>query len=157
MEKSTEHNGKAIELANIKTYQAGVIQSTAFRVINKITASLLKSYNLSTMQWFIVGTVYDAGARGISITDLSRKLDTGISFLTNSINVLELKGMVIRKDHIKDNRVRLVHINIDFKPKCVKIETELRQKMRETLYDRITREELNTYIKVLHQLASLQR
>lgn len=155
MEKSNNTNNKDLALADIKTYQAGVIQSTAFRVMNKVTATLLKDYNLSTMQWFIVGTVYDAGERGISITDLSRKLDTGISFLTNSINVLELKKMVVRREHSTDNRVRLVHIHPSFKSKCVQIETELRQKMRETLYDHITRDELNTYIKVLHRLASL--
>lgn len=155
MEKSTEPNYKELDLANITTYQAGVIQSTAFRVINKVTATMLKEYNLSTMQWFIVGTVYDAGDDGISITDLSRKLDTGISFLTNSINVLELKNMVIRREHSKDNRIRLVHINPSFRPKCTKIEKRLREKMRTTLYDRITRDELNTYIKVLNQLASL--
>lgn len=155
MEKSTEPKDKEVDIANITTYQAGVIQSTAFRVINKVTATMLKDYNLSTMQWFIVGTVYDAGDEGISITDLSRKLDTGISFLTNSINVLELKKMVIRREHGKDNRVRLVHIHPSFKPKCAQIEKKLREKMRVTLYDRITRDELNTYIKVLDQLASL--
>lgn len=155
MEKSTDANNKEFDIANITTYQAGVIQSSAFRVINKVTTGMLKEYNLSTMQWFIVGTVYDAGDDGISITDLARKLDTGISFLTNSINVLELKGMVIRREHGSDNRVRLVHINPSFKPKCAKIENKLREEMRKTLYSRITRDELNTYIKVLNQLASL--
>jgi DNA-binding MarR family transcriptional regulator len=155
MQLSTENTISDFTLGDIKTYQAGVIQSTAFRAINKITANLLKEYNLSTMQWFIVGTVYDAGAKGISISELARKIDTGISFLTNSINVLELKGMVIRKDHSKDSRVRLVQINPSFKEECVNIETRLRQKMRDTLYDRITPEDLKVYIKVLNQLASL--
>ncbi len=155
MEKSTKHDSKELDIADITTYQAGVIQSTAFRVMNKVTATMLKDYNLSTMQWFIVGTVYDAGDEGISITDLSRKLDTGISFLTNSINVLELKKMVVRRDHGTDSRVRLVHINPSFKPKCVQIENKLREEMRKTLYSHITREELTTYIKVLNQLAAL--
>lgn len=155
MGKSTDASLRKIDIANISTYQVGVIQSTAFRVINKVTAAMLKDYNLSTMQWFIVGTVFDAGDEGISITDLSRKLDTGISFLTNSINVLELKGMVVRREHGSDSRIRLVHINPAFKPKCVKIEKKLREEMRKTLYSRITRDELNTYIKVLDQLASL--
>lgn len=155
MGKSTDITEENFNLANVKTYQAGVIQSTAFRVINKTTANLLKEYNLSTMQWFIVGTVYDADKKGISITDLANKLDTGISFLTNSINVLELKGMVVRKDHNKDSRVRLVHINPEFKPQCADIEERLREKMREKLYDHITREDLQTYIKVLKQLSAL--
>lgn len=155
MQKSINFNGDELDLGKIKTYQAGVIQSTAFRVINKVTTDLLKEYNLSTMQWFIVGTVYDAGDSGISITELSQKLDTGVSFLTNSINVLELKGMVIRKEHGKDSRVRLVCLNPSFKTECIDIEIKLRQKMRDTLYDHITREDLMVYIKVLNQLASL--
>ena len=39
MEKSTESNSKELNIADITTYQAGVIQSTAFRAINKVTAA----------------------------------------------------------------------------------------------------------------------
>ncbi|MGI9027834.1 MAG: MarR family winged helix-turn-helix transcriptional regulator [Candidatus Saccharimonadales bacterium] len=155
MQKSINFQGDYLDLAQVKTYQAGVLQSTAFRVINKVTTDMLKEHNLSTMQWFIVGTVHDAGDEGISITDLARKLDTGVSFLTNSINVLELKGMVNRKEHAKDSRVRIVRLSPSFKSECLDIETKLRQKMRETLYDHITPEDLRVYIKVLKQLASL--
>lgn len=157
MQKSISNDGEVPELSQIKTYQAGVVQSTAFRVINKITTDLLKEHNLSTMQWFIIGTIYDAGANGISITDLANKLDTGVSFLTNSINVLELKDMVLRKEHHKDSRVRLVQLKPAFKSECLLIEEKLRQKMRSALYDRITPEDLRIYIKVLNQLASLEK
>ncbi len=157
MQKSTSSSDKEFNLGDITTYQAGVVQSTAFRVINKITTDLLKEHNLSTMQWFIIGTIYDAGGNGISITDLAKKLDTGVSFLTNSINVLELKGMVVRKEHLKDSRVRLVQLKPAYKAECLIIEEKMRQKLRAKLYDRITPEDLRIYIKVLNQLATLEK
>lgn len=138
---------------SITTYQSGVVQSSAFRALKKHTAQLLKEHDMTTMQWFIVGTIYDAGPVGIRLTDLATKLDTGLPFLTNTLNLLESKGMVQRLSHANDNRSRMVSVTPAFKKKCPGIERDLRNKLRKSLYLSITPEELSTYIAVLHKLS----
>jgi hypothetical protein len=64
------------DLSKITTYQTGVIQSAAFRSLRKHTDACLKNHGITTMQWFVIGTILDAEPDGMRITDLSRVVDT---------------------------------------------------------------------------------
>lgn len=145
-----------MDLSNITTYQAGVAQSSAYRNLNKLFSAMLKEHELTSMQWFVLGTIYDAGHEGIQLTQLSTKLQTGLPFITNTINLLESKGMVQRRGSPTDSRSKMVLITDAYIPVCEKIEDDLRNKMRGTVYADISREELQTYIKVLVQLSQLK-
>ncbi len=143
------------DLSKITTYQTGVIQSAAFRVLRKHTDDLLREHDITTMQWFIIGTLYDAGLAGMRITDLSHKVDTTLSFLTNTVNLLASKGILVRLEHASDNRARMVSVSKSFRPKCKLIEKDLRNKLRKSIYADISPDDLRTYIKVLYQLSNL--
>jgi DNA-binding MarR family transcriptional regulator len=143
-------------LSDITTYQSGVIQSTVYRSLRKHTDTFLQPYGLTAMQWFIIGTIYDAGDAGIRITEVAKKVDTTPSFLTHSVNLLESKGMLVRIDDAKDNRAKIVSVTEDFRPKCQQIEADLRKKLRKTLYAKIKPEDLQTYLEVLYQLTALE-
>jgi DNA-binding MarR family transcriptional regulator len=143
------------DLSKITTYQSGVIQSAAFRALKKYTDDCLREHGITTMQWFIIGTLLDAGPKGMRITDLSYKVDTTLSFLTNTVNLLESKNMLVRLEHASDSRARMVTVSKVFRPKCKVIERDLRNKLRKTLYANISPEELRTYIKVLYELSNL--
>jgi DNA-binding MarR family transcriptional regulator len=156
MSKSTNQTGDSVDLSKITTYQSGVIQSTAHRLLKKHTDDCLREHGLTTMQWFVVGSIYDMGDKGIRITDLAKKIDTTLSFLTHSINLLESRGILVRMSHEEDNRAKMVAVSPKFKSKCPVIEADLRKKLRKSLYSRITPEELSTYIKVLYKFTSLE-
>lgn len=156
MTKSTNPAKDSIDLSKITTYQSGVIQSTAYRLLKKHTDNCLREHGLTTMQWFVVGSIYDSGDKGIRITDLAKKVDTTLSFLTHSINLLESRGVLIRMSHKDDNRAKMVAVSPKFKAKCPIIEADLRKKLRKSLYAKITPEELSIYVKVLHKFASLE-
>lgn len=143
------------DLSKITTYQSGVIQSAAFRALRKHTDDCLRDYGITTMQWFIIGTLFDAGPKGMRITDLSYKVDTTLSFLTNTVNLLESKGILVRLEHDSDSRARMVSVSKSFRPRCKVIERDLRAKMRKSIYSKISPEELRVYIKVLYQLSNL--
>jgi DNA-binding MarR family transcriptional regulator len=145
-----------MDMRKITTYQSGVVQASAYRNLNKHFTALLKDHGLTCMQWFVVGTIYDSGSDGITMTDLARKLQTGIPFTTNTINLLESKGMVERKDGEKDNRNKFVSISPDFISQCESIEKDLRAKLRESIYQHITPDDLRIYIKVMYQLSLLK-
>jgi DNA-binding MarR family transcriptional regulator len=151
-----KQNNLHMNISHITTYQAGVAQSSAYRNLNKLFTDMLAGYGMTSMQWFIIGTVLDSGKKGIKMTVLAEQLQTGLPFITNTINLLESKGMVKRTTSIDDTRVKYVSIEPAFARKCQKIEAELRAKMRKSIYGDITREELEVYITVLYKLGAIQ-
>jgi DNA-binding MarR family transcriptional regulator len=152
MPKST--NNSNFDISQIKTYQSGIAQASAHRVISRVVSDYLLKHGLTAMQWFAIGTIYDAGDQGIRLSDLSRKLSTTLPYVTNMIALLESKGFVNKVAHAGDSRIKLVTIHPKFKRTVESIERELRDHMRASLYrnDGITRDELQAYISVLYKI-----
>ena len=140
-------------LGHVTTYQSGIVQSAAMRNVNKLTNDALKPYGITTMQWFIIGTISDYGNKGVRITDLGHLIDTKLSFLTNTVNLLESKHVLARLIHKTDQRSRLVVVSPEFRPKIKKIEEDLRISLRKSIYSDITPDELRIYVQVLYKLS----
>lgn len=153
MSESTINN-QPLDIASITTYQSGIAQASAHRLINREMARFLVPYDLTCMQWFMIGYVYDAGEDGVRLTDLMHLLDTKLPFITNSINLLESRGIVQKRSHETDNRVKLVSIVPSYRDTVHEIEAHLRDELRHLLYDNdaISREELSAYITVLYKM-----
>lgn len=143
-------------LSDITTYQAGVAQASAHRLLQKICDQLLKPYGLTKMQWLIIGTVLDAGKEGIRITSLTNKIGTTMPYMTTSVNLLEVKGIVTRASNKGDNRSKVITLAEDFADKCEEIERTLREGLRQTIYANVDPTEFRVYMKVLFQLGNLQ-
>ena len=144
-----------IDISKVSTYQAGVYQSKAYRAFKDMKNSILKKHGLTMAQWSVLGFVYDAGRKGIRISDLAAKLDTTQAFITNTVNNLENKGMVKRIDHTTDGRTKLVVLEAKQKKVVSKIEVDIRAELRSKLYSKINRDELETYINVLIRFAEV--
>lgn len=142
-------------LSELKTYQVGVLQSAAARALKKHKDECLQPHGLSGMQWVIIGTVLDAGPKGTRITDLAKNLDVTMAFLTTTVNLLESRNILERIENRNDSRSRMVRVTKSFKPKCKKIEEDLRVKLRSSIYNKVSPEELRTYIKVLYKFSEL--
>lgn len=142
-------------LSELKTYQVGVIQSAAMRALRKHKDDCLQPHGLTGMQWVIIGSTLDAGRKGTRITDLAKMLDVTMAFLTNSVNLLESKGILERIENKNDSRSRMVRVTEKYVPICEKIEVELRKALRNSIYSKLTPLELHTYIRVLYKFAEL--
>lgn len=145
-----------MNISEMTTYQAGVAQSAAYRNLNKLFSDMLSEHGLTCMQWFVVGTIYDAGPDGIQLTLLSTKLQTGLPFITNTINLLESKGLVERKNSLTDSRSKRVSITEHYRPKCKQIEQDLRAQLRKSIYAEIAPEDLRIYLRVLYKLSRIK-
>lgn len=156
MTKSTTFSEK--DISQITTYQSGIAQASAHRVVNRVVSDFLLRYDMTAMQWFTIGAVHDAGKNGIRLSDLTRRLETTLPYVTNIINLLESKSMVNKITHSGDSRIKLVSIAPEFVSTVQEIELELREHLRNVLYseDQISREELQTYISVLYKIARSQ-
>lgn len=152
---SSNNSHSYSDLSGITTYQAGVLQATAHRLLQKQCDIILRPYDITKMQWLIIGTILDAGEAGVRITDLAKKLDTTLSYLTNTINLLESKQMLVRAIDERDVRAKIVRVDDAFKPKCADIEAALRQGLRESIYAHISPEDFRVYMKVMAQLSEI--
>jgi len=144
------------DLSAITTYQSGVSQATAFRVVKNHTAQALRDYNLTCMQWFTIGTVLDASPEGIRLSDLAKKLDTTLAYMTTTVNLLESRNILVKKIHKYDARTKLVSVCENYIPVCAEIEMFVRKKLRVFLYGNIEYEELANYVKVLSIISRLK-
>jgi len=150
------NNNQNVDIGQITTYQSGIAQASAHRVINRVVTDFLLQYGLSSMQWFILGYIYDAGSQGIRMSDLMRKVHTTLPYITNTVALLESKGMIDKIGHEGDSRIKLVRVSDNYTSTVVEIEEGLREHMRETLYkdDGVSREELQAYIAVLYKIVN---
>ena len=157
IDKSTKSYLEAGDLSHITTYQAGIIQASVHRTLQKYSDQVLSQYGITKMHWLIIGTVLDAGENGIRLTELAELLGTTMGYITNSVNLLESRGFLVRKDNSKDNRSKRIFIESEFAPKCQEIENALRNALRQKVYSHVDPIEFRTYIKVLYQLANNDR
>lgn len=154
-QKVATDSEEPLSLTNVTTYQSGVSQASAFRVVKRHTALALRDFNLSCMQWFTIGTVLDAGNNGIRISDLAQKLDTTLAYMTTTVNQLESRKILVKRAHEYDARTRLVSIKPSYIKTCNIIEQTLRGKLKKVLYQNINNQELTTYVKVLYKISTL--
>lgn len=143
------------DISQITTYQSGVVQSAAHRLMTRTKTYYLSQYDLTTMQWFVVGFVYDAGDEGIRLNDLMKILDTTMPFITTIVNMLESKGIIHKVSDTTDSRIKIAKLNPTYRHVVEEIEEGLREELRTELYsnNKISRDELATYINVLYKIA----
>lgn len=142
-----------MDLTEITTYQGLVYHSRANRSFKAFMQKILREHDLTMMQWSILGFIKDAGKAGVRISDLAKKVDSSLAFITNSVNVLEHKKMVYRVGHETDNRAKLVCVQPGSRKKLDTLEEKLRAELREWFARHVDRKELEMHVKVLHDIA----
>ncbi|RYF28940.1 MAG: hypothetical protein EOO17_03450 [Chloroflexi bacterium] len=147
------------DISQITTYHSGVMQSSAHRILGRIKTEFLSQYGLTSMQWFVIGYVYDAGSNGIRLNDLMKTLDTTMPFITTIINMLESKNILHKVSDTTDSRVKIAILNPNYQSTVEEIEQGLREELRSRLYreDQISREELKIYIGVLYKITQAEK
>jgi DNA-binding MarR family transcriptional regulator len=140
------------DLHHTTTYQAGAMQASVHRSLQKISDTILEPFQITKMQWLILGHVLDAGTKGVRMSDLSAALSTTLPYITNAVNVLEARGYLQRNANSTDSRSKLLVLNPEFAPRCKEIEAALRQGLRDTIYAHVDPTDFAVYMKVLHQL-----
>lgn len=149
----SSNNPSNTDLSSISTYGSGIAQATAFRIVKKHTATALRQYGLTCMQWFTIGAVYDAGKKGLSVSELATRLDTTMAYMTTTINLLESRSILKKSVSALDARAKKITVEPKFAKKVPEIESYVRAELRTVLYNSITSEELLAYITVLQKIS----
>lgn len=143
-----------MDASKITTYQAGALQAKSHRALSVMQNRILKPYGISTMQWVVLGAVYDVGIDGIRTSDLAKKLDTTLAFITVTVQRLESKGYVRKMANLEDSRSKIIVFETLREDFFLQIEQDVRVQLRQTIYAKITRDELNTYLSVINKFSS---
>jgi DNA-binding MarR family transcriptional regulator len=157
MSRENKTTSKPFNLASMTTYQAGVLQASAHRNLQRNCDEVLRQYELTTMQWLIIGSIYNAKGVPLRLTDLAAVTGTGLPYITSTLNYLEEKRIITRKLNNEDSRSKIIFIADDYIEQLAIIEKDLRKNLRETLYENIDAQDFNTYIKVIVQLADIKK
>lgn len=136
------------------TYRAGLIQSRAYRKLKNFMQESLSAYDLSMMEWAIIGFIYDAGPKGIRTSVLAENFDVEPSFMTNTINSLENRALVKRVTDLKDQRAKKVILPKTTQNLVKKIEAQLRARMKKWMGP-VSKPKLAAYLSVLEQISEL--
>lgn len=147
------------DILHITTYQSGIMQSSAHRLLGRIKTDYLDQYELTAMQWFVIGHVYDAGEKGIRLNDLMKIIDTTMPFITTIITLLESKGIIYKTSDINDSRIKIATLNPKYRRTVKKIEEGLSRELCDRLVQKgqVSLEELQTYISVLYKITQTAR
>jgi DNA-binding MarR family transcriptional regulator len=143
-----------IDLSMLTTYQAGIVQASAHRNLQKTCDDILKQFDITTMQWLLLGTIHTAKGESLRLTDVASMTGTGLPYITNTLNDLEAKGIITRRVNRLDSRSKIIVLSDSFAEKFNHIERTLRAHLRERLYENISDTDFKAYVKVLYQLAN---
>lgn len=143
----------AVELRDLTTYQACILQARAYRTLKDFVAKQLEDYDVTMMEWVLLGVVHEAGAKGVSPSMLSAQLDVSLPMITRMLNKLDAADYISRRTVPKDKRQQIVVATAKGRQLAQAIEWQVRGAMREWLKD-VKREDLEGYVRLMTQLAS---
>lgn len=141
-----------MNLTNMTTYQAGLLQARSYRRLKRFMAEQLAPYDLTMMQWSLLGHIRDYGQEGVRTGALAGVFGTQTSLMTNMVNRLENRGLVYRTADPDDSRARKVRVTSEGAQFVNEVEQQLRTAMREWLGD-VNRKHLYRYIQVMQTIA----
>ena len=88
------------------TYQIGLVHSKTYRIYKQITTTALKKYQLSFVDWLLLGLLYDAGEMRYGV--LADTLGVEASFVSVLVDQLRSRGFIREKKSTTDKRVKQI-------------------------------------------------
>lgn len=120
------------DLTHLKTYEAGLIQAKAYRILNRFLTECLSRDDISLPEWALLG-ILEQSAEPVGMTHLAEALGVENPMATSLVNSLEQKGLVERVAHASDRRARKVGLSTEGREFVPGAEKRLRKDMREFL------------------------
>ncbi len=134
----------------VTTYNIGLLQSKAYRILKFYTADILSQYGLTSIEWALLGQLLDNN-EGLKFVEVAGVLGVEAPFVTVLVDGLEKKGLVLRQNDTKDRRAKRITLTALGESKVPEVELVLRKDMKKLLSD-ISRTDILCYLKVLDSI-----
>jgi DNA-binding MarR family transcriptional regulator len=142
-------------LKKSRMHELSMAQMFMARNIGSFHQGALKDYNLSSIQWLVLGVIADSTANGgIRVTDLATSFDVKTTYITSVLNSLRAKKYVETRYDPQDARVRLAIITATGAEQITSIEAHMQKEIAHKLNGVISAQELEQYIQTLQKLTA---
>ncbi len=118
---------------SLTTYQIGVLVARTHRVLKAHTDAVLAPYDLTSVDWAIIGLLHDDSSTGMKLSTLSEELGVEAPFITVRIKRLQDRNLVTVTSGTTDKRERLATITRAGSQLVTTIEPILRKESRHWL------------------------
>jgi len=136
-------------LSILKTYNSGLLQAKAYRLLKSYISLTLKKYGISTVEWALIGQLYEV--KSVTITEAAKILDVEKPFATNLAETLRKKGFVKRLVDKDDRRSKRISLTDKGNLQVPIIESDVRGAMSKILNE-VSVEDIFSYVKVLEEI-----
>ena len=134
------------------TYNIGLIQTKAHRVMKSRTDDLLKEFEISSVEWALLGLLHD-NSKGLKFIDTAEMLGVEAPFITILVEKLSEKKLLTQITSKTDRRAKTLLITEHGNKLVPLIEDKLRKGMG-SLVEGIPVGEIYSYYKVLTKIVS---
>ncbi len=135
----------------LASYQTGLIQGKAHRALSRAYAEYLANHGLSMTEWGLLGLLMQT--KSITSGGISTAFGVTPTMATKLVSHLAKQGLVKRRLHASDSRIKEVTITLAGRQLIRVMEPSLSQRLSELLVG-ISPRELASYINVVAQLAN---
>lgn len=131
------------------TYQIGLVHSKTYRIYKQITTTALKKYQLSFIDWLLLGLLYDAGEMRYGV--LAETLGVEASFVSVLVDQLRGRGYIREKKSTTDKRVKQIILSKKGMSLIPDVEAFLKSKLAAAL-DGVPLSDMQKYMETIQLL-----
>ena len=141
------------ERTNISMYQALLLHSRADRVLRTVVSRQLDKFNITMMEWLLMGTVKNGAKEGVSMSEVASSLDVTLPQVTAlTANLTKLKYLKQKVSRLDRRSRRLVITSVGKKQLAV-IEESLEKAITDWVSD-IPKNQWKSYLEMVETLAN---
>jgi MarR family transcriptional regulator for hemolysin len=140
----------------LPTYTSGLLWAKAYRILRGKVSETLEKYHLTMTEWALLGKLYDANTDGVHLADVATALGVEPPLVTTMVSQLEKKGLVGRKEDVRDRRAKFISLTDESRELVPRIE-EAMQRTQSALLSGLTEQEITTFVRVLDVLVKNAR
>lgn len=131
------------------TYETGLLQAKAYRILKTVVTQSLEEYQLSTTEWALIGYVFKN--KQMRSSDIAGLLGVEAPLVTHHINALEARGILARQPDPTDQRAKIIILTNDGKKMVPRIEQDVKAATKQLLGKNGVRDLLG-YVRVLQSI-----
>jgi DNA-binding MarR family transcriptional regulator len=133
------------------SYTVMLAKIRAFRATKDVIASSLQDYDVTIMQWLLLGSL-DKNNGKSTAKEVAHELNVSMPFITRMTKVMESKGFIQIDPLEEDKRTKILSLTSKGNRLVVDSEPVVRQALKDWL-SAIPSEDVKVYITVLLQVA----
>lgn len=134
------------------TYQIGLLQSRAYRILKQETARALEKYKMSPTEWSCLGLLYD-NPKGLHASVVAEDLGVMAPFVTELAQDLKARKLIDVVTTTGDKRMRLIRITNTGIQFVTEVEPTVRLEMKQLIAS-LTRNDFLSYLVVLKTIVN---